>query len=154
MESVLTPWLLFAACMNVFPPIYIPTWFIPDFPNITKSPACKLVTDFPLLYCAAAVLFKLTPKCLYTYCVNPEQSNPLGLVPPYTYLHPKNCFAYDTTELPDFELAVDSVIFVLLVVVDFDVVFTALVVDEFDSVFVAFEFACSLVVNPLLDVSR
>ena len=95
--------------MNVFPPIYIPTWFIPDFPNITKSPACKLVTDFPLLYCAAAVLFKLTPKCLYTYCVNPEQSNPLGLVPPYTYLHPKNCFAYDTTEFPDCDVDVDSV---------------------------------------------
>ena len=33
-------------------------------------------------------------------CVKPEQSNPFVLVPPYTYLHPKNCFAYATTELP------------------------------------------------------
>ena len=96
--------------MNVFPPIYIPTWFIPDFPNITKSPACNSETEVPLLYCAAAVLFKLTPKCLYTYCVNPEQSNPLVDVPPYTYFVPKNCCAYETTELPDEVVVLASVV--------------------------------------------
>ena len=94
-----------------------------------------------MLYCAAAVLFKFTPKCLYTYCVNPEQSNPLGDVPPYTYLHPKYCFAYDTTELAD----ADAVVFDV-VVFAFDVLFVAVL----SVVLVGF---CSLVVSPLLDVS-
>ena len=64
---------------------------------------------------------------MYTYCVNPEQSNPLVVVPPYTYLHPKNCFAYDTTELPVCEavLFVDDEFAVVAVfaVLDFDAVF-------------------------------
>ena len=64
----------------------MPTWFIPDFPNITKSPGCNwfLLTATPLLYCPAAVLFKLIPCCLNTYEVNPEQSKLLGPDAPYT----------------------------------------------------------------------
>ena len=68
--------------------MYIATWFIGE-PNITKSPGCKfaLLTETPLLYCPAAVLFNDIPCCLYTYDVKPEQSNPvLGDEPPYTYL--------------------------------------------------------------------
>jgi hypothetical protein len=29
------------------------------------------------------------PNCLHTYCTNPEQSNPDGVVPPHTYGTPK-----------------------------------------------------------------
>ena len=36
----------------------------------------------------------LYPQELNTQYINPEQSNPLGDVPPYTYLHPKNCLIY------------------------------------------------------------
>ena len=81
--------------MKLFPPIYIPTWPIDVFEellNTTMSPGCKSLLDtatpsfiWPLDY-----LLSDTPKFLYTYDVNPEQSNPVvGDDPPDTYLHPR-----------------------------------------------------------------
>ena len=63
---IFTPPVGFDACMNWFPPIYIPTWPIPepDAPlNSTKSPACKFdfSTAVPTPACALAECAKLTP---------------------------------------------------------------------------------------------
>ena len=102
-ESILTPVDGVDAWIICPPPIYIATCVIDDFPNITKSPGCKLLllTATPLLYCPADVLLKVIPCCLNTYDVNPEQSNPvLGELPPYTYLYPKYFFAVATIDEP------------------------------------------------------
>ena len=51
------------------------------------------------------------PTFLYAYIVKPEQSNPLGDAPPYTYGTPKNFLAYETTSYPFAEDEVDVVAF-------------------------------------------
>ena len=78
--------------MKLPPPTYKPT--CPG--KQTMSPNCKsdlLLITFPSLLCELEVLLIEYPKCLYTYCVNPEQSNVFGPVAPYLYLHPKYFFA-------------------------------------------------------------
>ena len=95
-----------AACIKSFPPTYIPTCPIDVFDeplNINISPGCKLFfeTATPFFIWPFDDLFKLIPKCLYTYVVNPEQSNPVdGDEPPATYLYPKYFFANSTTSFP------------------------------------------------------
>ena len=64
-----------------------------------------LLTAVPFALCADAVLFNVTPKCLYTYRVNPEQSNPDVELPPYTYGYPTNFIAYANTSAPFDEVA-------------------------------------------------
>ena len=102
-----------AACIKSFPPTYIPTCPIDVFDeplNINISPGCKLFfeTATPFFIWSLDDLFKLIPKCLYTYIVNPEQSNPVvGEAPPATYLQPRYCLAYSTTSAPDIPV-VDS----------------------------------------------
>ena len=92
--------------MKLPSPTYIPTWPIAVFAsllNITKSPGCKSLfsTATPFFIWSFEVLYSDIPKFLYTYDVNPEQSNPLdGDAPPDTYLYPKYCFAYSTTATP------------------------------------------------------
>ena len=46
------------------------------------------------------------------YDVKPEQSNPLGDVPPYTYFEPKYAFAFSTTADPVVATAEDEFVFV------------------------------------------
>ena len=108
--------------MKLSPPIYIPTWPIAVFPellNTTMSPGCKSLLDTatPSFICPLDDLLSDTPKFLYTYDVNPEQSNPVdGDVPPYVYFVPINCFAYATTFAPFVELVVvwfDVLVFVV-----------------------------------------
>ena len=56
------------------------------------SPGCNSSFDTatPSFICPFDDLLNDTPKFLYTYDVNPEQSNPVvGDEPPETYLHPK-----------------------------------------------------------------
>ena len=97
------------------------------------------------------------PKFLYTYDVNPEQSNPVdGDVPPYLYFTPINCFAYATTLLPVVDVAVpDEVSELDGVVPQFDVVplLDVVVLDDVvlcDTV-VLFDVAVLFVVLAVLD---
>lgn len=70
--------------------------------RIRVSPGCKfdLETLVPALACENDVLGSDTPSCLYTYDVNPEQSNPLGVVPPHLYGVPRYCLAMPSTPEP------------------------------------------------------
>jgi len=56
----------------------------------TKSPALRLLkdTEVPTWYWSRATLGRLILFFAKTYCTKPEQSNPDGVVPPYTYLTP------------------------------------------------------------------
>ena len=77
--------------------------FVASLLNITKSPGCKLFfsTATPFFIWSFDDLFNEIPKFLYTYVVNPEQSNPTdGDAPPDLYLYPKYFFAYSTTAVP------------------------------------------------------
>ena len=56
-------------------------------------------TALPSLDCICAPCPIEIPKWSNTYIVKPEQSNPLGLAPPYTYGTPKNSLAYSTISL-------------------------------------------------------
>ena len=67
------------------------------------SPGCRSLLDTatPSFICPLDDLLSDTPKFLYTYDVNPEQSNPVdGDEPPATYLYPKYFFANSTTSFP------------------------------------------------------
>ncbi len=49
----------------------------------------SLSTGIPTIDCSYAVLGRLIPAFAYTYFTYPEQSKPLGVVPPHRYLPPK-----------------------------------------------------------------
>src|SRR3954471_16848273 len=61
----------------------------------TRSPglAWAALTALPACAWSCETRGRLTPNFLYTYCTKPEQSKPLGLAPPHTYLTPRYFFA-------------------------------------------------------------
>src|SRR3954451_24212672 len=68
----------------------MPTW-VAGLWKKTRSPglASAAVTALPACAWSCETRGRLTPNFLYTYCVRPEQSKPLGLSPPQMYLTPR-----------------------------------------------------------------
>ena len=88
--------LALEACANCPSPMYTPAWEIP-LPLVlknTKSPTRRSSrsTCSPALAWLWEVRGRSISKFLNMYSINPEQSNPLVVVPPHLYGVPTNCF--------------------------------------------------------------
>src|SRR5688572_16633320 len=74
---------------------------VPFVAKNNRSPTCNdsrlAGTDVPTFTCCRDVRGSSTPCCRNTYCTKPEQSNPLGVSPPQTYLVPTYSSAVAST---------------------------------------------------------
>src|SRR3954452_7169473 len=75
---------------------------LPPVKKKTRSPGLAWLRLIRVVapYCAAAVRGRGTPSMPEAYCVSPEQSNPRGDEPPYTYGTPRYREAMATTQPP------------------------------------------------------